>query len=153
ITGEPGTGKECVARAIHRYSARAGGPFVRFNCLAFPEDRLGDELFGLEAGACPALDAPCPGLFEKADGGTILLDHFHVLSLPVQVGLGRLLQEGVIQRGGRGAWPRPVNVRVLASTHHDPGAALATGRLDPEFFFRLARTTITLPPLRERGED
>jgi DNA-binding NtrC family response regulator len=153
ITGESGTGKKCVARAIRRHGARNDRPLLRLDCRAFAEDCLEAELFGIEAGAHPGLNRPSPGLFERADGGTILLDHFHVLGLPAQARVSRLIQEGVVQRGGRGAEPRRVNVRVLACTNHEPNAALAEGRLDPELYFLLARTTVKLPPLRERGDD
>jgi DNA-binding NtrC family response regulator len=153
ITGEPGTGKELVARAVHRYGDRRDRPLLRANCVAFPDDGLEDELFGCEVGAYPGVDRPCPGLFEQADGGAVLLDHFNVPSLCIQARILRLIQEGVVQRVGRGAERRRVRVRVLACSSHDLAAALAAGRLDPDLYSLLADTAIAVPPLRQRGDD
>jgi two-component system nitrogen regulation response regulator GlnG len=153
LTGETGTGKDLVARALFQHSDRAAGPLLKINCSAFAEDRLEDELFGYEAGAYPEAGKPLAGLFEQADSGAVLLDHFTHLGRAAQARLLRLLQEGVVQRGGRGARPVAVNVRVLACTSQPLPVALATGRLDPELYFLLAQTAIHLPPLRERGED
>ena len=151
ILGEAGTGKETVARTVHRYGER-GGPLVRVNCLAFDDERLEDELFGHEAGAYPEA-GPRPGAFEEADGGAVLLDRFHLLGLPAQARIARLIREGVVQRDGRGALPREARVRVLACSGEDVRAALAARRIDPELYHLLERTTITVPPLRERGAD
>jgi DNA-binding NtrC family response regulator len=142
-----------VARALFQHSDRAGRPLLKINCSAFSPERLEDELFGYEAGAYPEAGRPLAGLFEQADGGAVLLDHFTHLGRTAQAGLLRLIGEGVVQRGGRGARPLAVDVRVLASTSESLPALLAAGRLDPELYFRLARTSIHLPPLRERGGD
>jgi DNA-binding NtrC family response regulator len=150
IVGETGTGKELVARALFQHSGRSGRPLLRINCSAFDEAGLDDELFGYEAGAYPEAGRPLAGLLEQADGGGVLLDHVSHLGRPTQARLLRLLQEGVVQRGGRGARPLPVDVRVLACS----AAGLPPdGPLGPELHFLLARSAIHLPPLRERGDD
>jgi two-component system NtrC family response regulator len=152
ILGEVGTGKKRAAQAVHHYGPGAGRPLLRINCLEFSDERrLDDELFGCEADVYPDGLAR-PGVFEQADGGAVLLDHFHLLSLSAQARIARLIQEGEVRRGGRGS-PQPVRARVLACTSADVRAALREGRLSWELVSLLEGTTITLPSLRERGED
>jgi len=145
LTGETGVGKAEAARAVHRHSGRRG-PLLRVNCLAYDAERLEDELFGCEA-------AGRPGVFEQADGGAVLLAHFHALGRAAQARQGRLIEEGVTQRNGPGAPPRAVHVRLFACSGPDLPAAAAAGRLDPALYFLLNRTVIAVPPLRARGED
>jgi two-component system NtrC family response regulator len=146
LVGEVGTGKGRAAQAVHRYSARADRPLLHVNCLAFADEAgLDDRLFGCEPGR--------PGVFEQADGGAVLLDHFHRLGVPAQARLAELIRDRVVYRTGRGTAPRPVQARVLACSSEDLPAALAEGRLYWELYSLLEATTITLPPLRERGDD
>ncbi len=152
ILGETGTGKELVARAVHAASDRASGPFVAENCGSFSEGVLASELFGHERGAFTGASARRRGLFEQADGGTLLLDEIAETSPRTQVMLLRVLQEGRLRRLG-GETEIRVDVRVLAATHRDLSAMVAAGEFREDLYYRLRGATLELPPLRERGRD
>jgi len=152
ITGESGTGKEVIARAIHRASPRAGAAFIGINCAAIPESLLESELFGHTRGAFTGASADKAGLFEQADGGTLLLDEIGELPFGLQAKLLRVLQESEIRRVGDHR-TRRVNVRVLAATARDLQADVRDGRFREDLFYRLHVVAIHLPPLRGRRED
>jgi transcriptional regulator with GAF, ATPase, and Fis domain len=152
ILGETGTGKELLARAIHRLSPRSAGPLVTVNCGAISPGLIESELFGHEKGAFTGATERKIGRFELADKGTILLDEIGDLSLELQVKLLRVLQEGEIQRVG-GNRTIHVDVRIIASTHRDLEKAQKEGRFRPDLFYRLNVFPIRNPPLRERRED
>jgi two-component system response regulator HydG len=152
LSGETGTGKELVARALHELSPRAEGPFVPVNCAAIPESLLEAELFGFERGAFTGAVARKEGRFERANRGTLVLDEVGEISQAVQVKLLRVIQEGEIERLG-GTGPIPVDVRVLASTNRDLKKEVAEGRFREDLYYRLNVVTIMLPALRERPED
>ena len=152
ITGETGAGKEVVARALHRLSARAEGPFVAINCSAIPESLMESEIFGHEKGAFTGAAERRLGCFELADGGTLLLDEIGEMPMATQAKLLRVLEDRKVRRLG-GKSETPVDVRVLAATNKDPEQAVAQGQLRQDLYFRLNVFHIHLPPLRTRKED
>ncbi len=152
VTGETGTGKELVARAIHYNGPRREGPFIDINCAALPEHLLESDLFGHEKGAFTDASAAKPGLFEMAQGGTIFLDEIGHLALPLQGKLLRALQERSIRRVG-GVRAIPIDVRVIAATHVHLEQAVKAGQFREDLYYRLNVLPIALPPLRQRRED
>jgi len=152
IQGESGTGKELIARLVHYWSDRVGHPFVAVNCKAFAESVLESELFGHEKGAFTGAIAARQGCFERASGGTLLLDEIGDISPEFQAKLLRVLQESEILRVG-GSEPRRVNVRVVAATNSSLQDRVAAGRFREDLYFRLNVIPIQLLPLRERRED
>jgi len=152
ITGDNGTGKELVARAIHALSPRASGPFVEVNCAAIPTELIESELFGHMKGSFTGAFADRAGKFELADGGTLFLDEIGDMSLSAQAKVLRALQEGVISRVGSGK-TLPVDVRVIAATNKNLGAEIAQGRFREDLLYRLNVVPIHVPSLRERRAD
>ena len=152
ITGETGSGKEMVARALHRLSLRSAGPFVAINCSAIPESLMESEIFGHERGAFTGAAERRLGCFELADGGTLLLDEIGEMPMPTQAKLLRVLEDHKVRRLG-GKSETPVDVRVLAATNKDPEQAVAQGHLRQDLYFRLNVFHIHLPPLRMRKDD
>ncbi len=152
IAGKSGTGKEVLARHVHRRSRRAGGPFIALNCAAIPENLLESELFGHEKGAFSGAIARRVGKFEAADGGTLLLDEISEMDVRLQAKLLRALQEREIDRLG-GAAPVRVNVRILATTNRDLAAEVGRGAFREDLYFRLNVVSLRIPPLRERPGD
>jgi two-component system nitrogen regulation response regulator NtrX len=152
VTGENGTGKELVARALHEASPRRDRPFIEVNCAAIPSELIESELFGHMKGSFTGAFADRAGKFEQADGGTLFLDEVGDMSLSAQAKLLRVLQEGVVTRIG-GAKSIQVDVRVLAATNKDLEAEISDGRFREDLLYRLNVVPIDVPPLRERRED
>jgi two-component system nitrogen regulation response regulator GlnG len=152
ITGESGSGKELVARALHKHSPRAGGPFVAINTAAIPKDLLESELFGHERGAFTGAQTTRRGRFEQADGGTLFLDEIGDMPFDLQTRLLRVLSDGQFYRVG-GHQPLKANVRVIAATHQNLEDRVRQGIFREDLFHRLNVIRLRLPPLRERRED
>ncbi|MRR35194.1 sigma-54-dependent Fis family transcriptional regulator [bacterium] len=152
ITGENGTGKELVARAIHHWSPRREKPFVEINCAAIPEELIESELFGHEKGAFTGAVAQKKGKFDLADGGTIFLDEIGDMSLKTQAKVLRILQERKFERVG-GTRTLEVDVRIVAATNKDLPVEIQAGHFREDLFYRLNVVPFTVPPLRERRDD
>lgn len=151
LCGETGTGKELFAQSIHNASARADGPFLAINCAAIPENLLEGLLFGTEKGAYTGAESRA-GLFEQANGGTLLLDELNSMNIGLQAKLLRVLQDQTFRRVG-GSAQISVNVRILSNINVPPRQAIAQNKLRQDLFYRLGVVDLTIPPLRERRED
>src|SRR5438270_13010797 len=152
ITGESGTGKGLVAKAIHQLSQRANKPFVAFSVCSFPESLIDDELFGHERGAFTGASQGRRGRFEEANGGTIFIDEIGDLALPLQTKLLRVLQERTVDRLGSNV-SRPVDVRVIFATNRNLEQMVEEGTFREDLYFRISVVKIPIPALRERADD
>lgn len=152
VLGETGTGKELVAKELHRLSERSAGPFISINCGAIPENLLESELFGHKKGSFTGAVTDKIGKFEAAGGGTIFLDEIGEMPMSLQVKLLRVLQERSIERVGE-LKPRNVDIRVISATNKDLDNEIKEGNFREDLYYRLAEVTVKLPPLRERGDD
>jgi len=152
VLGETGVGKDLYAAAIHERSGRGAKPYLELNCAALPESILEGELFGYERGAFTGAVHAKPGLFESADGGTVLLDEIGELPLATQAKLLRVLESGTVLRLGS-VHARRIDVRFVAATNRDLGARVAGGQFRADLYFRINGITVTLPPLRDRRAD
>jgi len=152
LLGETGTGKELLARAIHRLSGRSGNKFVAINCAAIPETLLESELFGYEKGAFTGAAKQTKGKIELADGGTLFLDEIGDMPLALQAKLLRFLQERVLERVG-GRQEIPVDVRIVCATHQDVAALIDSGQFRQDLYYRISEIVVNIPPLREREAD
>lgn len=152
VMGESGTGKELVARALHAESPRGQRRFVAVNCAGVPEDLLESEFFGHVEGAFTGARSARKGLFEEADGGTLMLDEIGEMSAPLQSKLLRVLEDGRVRPVG-GNRERTVDVRVVAATNRDLREDVETGRFREDLYYRLETFTLSVPPLRDRGDD
>ncbi len=152
ITGESGTGKELAARAIHKLSSRAHGPFVAVNAAAIPEQLIESEIFGHEKGSFTGAVGTRPGCFEMSNRGTLLLDEIGEMPMVLQPKLLRVLEDRQVRRVG-GSTEIPVDVRVIAATNQEPRMAVQSGKLREDLYYRLNVFTLAMPPLRERGSD
>lgn len=152
ITGETGTGKECVAKYIHHHALGENAPYIGVNCAAIPESMLEAILFGYEKGAFTGAVTSVPGKFEQANGGTLLLDEIGDMPLSLQAKLLRVLQEQEVER--LGSHKRiPLDIRLIASTNKDLQVEIAEGRFRQDLFYRLSVVPIHISPLRERTQD
>ena len=152
VQAESGTGKELLARWIHKHSTGVKGPFVAVNCAALPENLLESELFGYEKGAFTGANRFKPGKFELAQNGTILLDEIGEMAPLLQAKLLRVLQEHELDRVG-GRKPIPLSVRVIATTNKDLRKLIQRGQFREDLYFRLNVVPLRIPPLRERKDD
>lgn len=152
ITGETGTGKEVLARFIHKHGPRADKPFVPINCAAVPDTMLESELFGYEAGAFTGANKRKQGLVEIADGGVLFLDEISSMPVEMQAKLLRMLEEREVRRMGGVKW-LPVDIQVIAASNRDLKAMIAEGKFREDLYYRLKVLDLHLPPLRERRED
>jgi two-component system, NtrC family, response regulator AtoC len=152
VTGETGTGKELAARAIHAAGPRSSGPFVEINCAAIPSALLEGELFGFEKGAYTDARTSKPGLFEAADGGTLLLDEIGLLDVALQAKLLKAIEDRAVRRLGALS-PRRVDVRIVAATNRDLESAVRDGSFRADLLYRLRVLTVDMPPLRGRADD
>jgi two-component system response regulator HydG len=152
VLGETGTGKEIVARSVHRHSQRSGKTMISVNCAAIPDTLIESELFGYEKGAFTGANASRMGLIEAADGGTLFLDEIGELPMEAQARLLRFIQEGEIRRIGS-VHSRKVDVRLICATHRNLQSLAADGQFRQDLFYRINVLQLALPPLRERGKD
>lgn len=152
ILGESGTGKELAAHAIHLESNRSSGPFIPLNCAAIPGELIESELFGHEAGSFTGAQKSKVGLFAAASGGTLFLDEIGEMPIALQAKLLRVLQEGTIRKIGSSN-EIPVDARIIAASHRNLAQEAAEGQFREDLYYRLEALTLTVPPLRERGED
>jgi two-component system, NtrC family, response regulator len=152
LLGDSGTGKELLARALHRLSGRSHQPFVAINCAAIPDTLLESELFGYEKGAFTGAAKRTPGKLESADGGTVFLDEIGEMPAPLQAKLLRVLQERTVERIG-GRVPIPLDLRIVCATNRNLDALIGSGSFRDDLFYRVSEVTIRIPPLRERQGD